>query len=76
MNVDINWYSFRLLDLGIELKCSFELEFVYKIIFLITVSVQMKDGRFLEFNYFSSFMILVNFSDQLVIDMSEPVLKS
>ena len=36
----------------------------------------MKDGRFLEFIYFSSFMILVNFSDQLVTDMSEPILKS
>ena len=28
---------FRFLDLGIELKCSFELEFIMKIIFLITV---------------------------------------
>ena len=31
---------------------------------------------FLEFIYFSSFMIGVNFSDQLVTDMSKPVLKS
>ena len=30
----------------------------------------------MEFIYFSSFMILVNFPDQLVTDMSEPVLKS
>ena len=75
MNVDLNWYSFIFLDFGIELKCNFELEFVHKIIFLITVRVQMEDGRFLEFIYFNSFMISVNFSDQLVIDMSELVLK-
>ena len=36
----------------------------------------MEDGRFLEFIYFSLFMISVNFSDQLVTDMSELVLKS
>ena len=36
----------------------------------------MDDGKFMEFIYFSSFMILVNFPDQLVTDMSEPVLKS
>ena len=36
----------------------------------------MQDGRFLEFIYFSSFMISVNFPNQLVTDMSEPVLKS
>ena len=33
----------------------------------------MKDGRFLEFIYFSLFMISVNFPDRLVTDMSEPV---
>ena len=36
----------------------------------------MEDGRFLEFIYFSSYMISVNFPDQLVNDMSELVLKS
>ena len=36
----------------------------------------MEDGRFLEFIYFSLFMISVNFSDQLVTNMSELVLKS
>ena len=36
----------------------------------------MDDGKFLEFIYFSSFMISVNFPDQLVTDLSEPVLKS
>ena len=36
----------------------------------------MDDGKFMEFIYFSSFKISVNLSDQLVIDMSEPVLKS
>ena len=30
----------------------------------------------MEFNYFSLFMISVNFLDQLVTDMSELVLKS
>ena len=36
----------------------------------------MNDGKFIEFISFSLFMILVNFPDQLVTDMSEPVLKS
>ena len=36
----------------------------------------MDDEKFMEFIYFSSFMISVNFPDQLVTDMSEPVLKS
>ena len=36
----------------------------------------MDDGKFMEFIYFSSFVISVNFPDQLVTDMSEPVLKS
>ena len=36
----------------------------------------MEDEKFLEFIYFSSFMILVNFPNQMVTDMSEPVLKS
>ena len=36
----------------------------------------MDAGRFMEFIYFSLFMISVNFPDQLVIDMSKPVLKS
>ena len=31
---------------------------------------------FIEFIYFSSFMILVNFSGQLVTNMSKPVLIS
>ena len=29
----------------------------------------------MDFIYFSAFTLSVNFSDQLVIDMSEPVLK-
>ena len=36
----------------------------------------MDDRKFLEFIDFNSFMVLVNFSDKLVTDMSEPVLKS
>ena len=36
----------------------------------------MDAGRFLEFIYFSLFIISVNFPDQLVTDMSKPVLRS
>ena len=36
----------------------------------------MDDEKFMDFIYFSSFMILVNFLDQLVTDMSELVVKS
>ena len=36
----------------------------------------MEDGRFLDFIYFSSFTILVNFPYQLGAGMSKPVLKS
>ena len=36
----------------------------------------MDAGKFLEFIYFSSFMISVNFLDQLVNDKSKLVLKS
>ena len=36
----------------------------------------MEDGKFLEFIYFSLFTTLLNFPNELVIDMSEPVLKS
>ena len=35
----------------------------------------MDAGRFLEFIYFSLFIILVNFPDQLVTDMSKVVLR-
>ena len=46
-----------------------------KISSFITVLNKMEFGDFLEFIYFSSFTLLVNFPDQLVTDMSEPVLK-
>ena len=46
-----------------------------KIFFSIAVLYNMEFGKFLDFIYFSSFTISVNFPDQLVIDMSEPVLK-
>ena len=36
----------------------------------------MDNGKFMEFIYFRSFKISVNFTDQLVTDLSEPVLKS
>ena len=35
----------------------------------------MDAGRFLEFIYFSLFIISVKFPDRLVADMSKPVLK-
>ena len=35
----------------------------------------MDTGKFLEFIYFSSFMISVNFPDRLVTDKSKPVLR-
>ena len=46
-----------------------------KIFSLITVLNKMEFENFLEFIYFSSFTLSVNFPDQLVSDMSEPVLK-
>ena len=36
----------------------------------------LEDEKFLKFIYFSSFTISKNFPNQLVTDMSEPVLKS
>ena len=47
----------------------------YKILFFIIVLNKMEFGNFLEFIYFKSFTISVNFPDPLVTDMSEPVLK-
>ena len=41
----------------------------------ITVLNKMEFRKFLDFIYFSSFTISVNFSDHLVTKMSEPVLK-
>ena len=46
-----------------------------KIFSFNTVLNKMEFGKFLEFIYFSSFTISMNFLDQLVTDMSEPVLK-
>ena len=72
--------------MGIVLKCSFELYFFINSsfplllgihIFSITVWMMLMDyGKFLEFISFSSFMISMNFPNQLVTDMSDPVLKS
>ena len=36
----------------------------------------MEFGNFLDLIYLSSFTLSVNFPDQLITDMSEPVLKS
>ena len=36
----------------------------------------MGDGKFMEFIYFNSFMISVDFPNELVTGMSEPALKS
>ena len=46
-----------------------------KIFSFITVLNKIEFGKFIEFIYFSSFTISVNFPDQLVTDMSELVLK-
>ena len=35
----------------------------------------MEFGKFLDFIFFSSFTLSVNFPNQLVTDMSEPVMK-
>ena len=37
---------------------------------------KMEFGKFMDFIYFSSFPVSVNFPDQLVSDTREPVLKS
>ena len=44
-------------------------------IFSFTVLNKMEFGKFMEFIYFSLFTLSVNFLDQLVTDMSEPILK-
>ena len=46
-----------------------------KIFFFITVLNKMEFGKFMEFIYFSSLTISVNFPYQLVTKMSKPVLK-
>ena len=45
------------------------------IFYFITILNKMEFGKFMDFIYFNSFTLLVNFPDQLVTDMSEPVLK-
>ena len=47
----------------------------YKIFSFIIVLNKMEFGTFMEFIYINSFTLSVNFPDQLVTDMSEPVLK-
>ena len=54
------------LQVGISIKFSISLPFLNKREF----------RKFLYFIYFSSFTLSVNFLDQLVTDMSEPILKS
>ena len=46
-----------------------------KILYFFIVLNNMEFGKFMDFIYFSSFTLSVNFLDQLIIDMSEPVLK-
>ena len=45
------------------------------ILSFIIVLNKMEFGKFIEFIYLNSFTILVNFLDQIVNNMSEPVLK-
>ena len=46
-----------------------------KVFSLITVLNKIEFGKFMEFIYLCSFTLSVNILDQLVTDMSEPVLK-
>ena len=46
-----------------------------KIFSFFTVLNKMEFGKFMDLIYFSSFTLSVNFPDQLVTDMSEPILK-
>ena len=46
-----------------------------KIFSFVTVLNKMEFGKVLEFIYFSLFILSVNFLDQLITDMSEPILK-
>ena len=48
--------------------------FLLKFLF-ITVLNKMEFGKFMDFIYFSSFTLSVNFHDQLVTEINEPVLK-
>ena len=41
-----------------------------------TIMNKMEFGKFMDFIYFNSFILSMNFLDQLVTDMTEPVLKS
>ena len=41
----------------------------------ITVLNKIEFGKFMEFIYFSSFTLSMNYPDQLVTNMSEPGLK-
>ena len=59
-----------------ELQCSFELEFLVKFSLSLLFLNKMEFEKFLDFIYFSSFTLSVNFPDQLVTDMSKPILKS
>ena len=47
----------------------------YKIFSFFTVLNKMEFGKMLDLIYFNSFTHSVNFPDQLVTNMSEPVLK-
>ena len=42
----------------------------YRIFYFITVLNKMEFGKFMEFIYFSSFTLSMNFLDKLVTDMS------
>ena len=48
--------------------------FLLNFLFIIVLN-KMEFGKFLDFIYFISFTLLLNFPDQLVTQISEPVLK-
>ena len=55
--------------------CSFELEFTINFSLSLLFCFKRIFGKFLDLIYFRLFIISVNFLDQLVNDLCEPVLK-
>ena len=59
------------------MNCNATSSWKFLLIFsFITIFNKMEFAKFMDFIFFNSFTLLVNFPDQLITDMSEPVLKS
>ena len=63
------------MELNNELMCSFEVDFIVKISLPLLLYFKWIFLKILEFIYFSSFTITVNFPYHLVTNMCELVLK-